>query len=86
MKFTTCSYFNVLEILLQCKVVVTQIERNNGSGEKAGSYFGSCWPVRGGGMEETGDQCTVVFALIVTELANGKGGRWLLTITPPHTH
>jgi hypothetical protein len=40
------------------------VEINSGSGEKAGSYFGSCWSVRGGGMEKSGEQITVVFALI----------------------
>ncbi len=36
----------------------------DGRREEAGSYFGPCWPVRGCGMEESGEQCTVVFALI----------------------
>jgi hypothetical protein len=32
-------------------------------------------------MEEPGEQCTVVFALIVTELASGGGGA--ATTSPP---
>jgi hypothetical protein len=39
-------------------------------------------------MEESGEQCTVVFALIVTELASfcvwrGRRG-WLYPPSPPH--
>ncbi len=39
-------------------------------------------------MEEPGEQCTVVFALILTELASGReGGRVSSPAPPPpHTH